>query len=78
MFDASGVVTLRVNGKLHHIGVGRTHARSFRSLETSQWVSDGIRTHDTQEPQLIVKSHSGRGRPPGAGALPLAGTLWLV
>ncbi|WP_223166894.1 integrase core domain-containing protein [Nonomuraea sp. SYSU D8015] len=26
--DPSGVVTLRVNGRLHHIGVGRTHART--------------------------------------------------
>jgi len=26
--DKTGCVTLRVNGKLHHIGVGRTHART--------------------------------------------------
>lgn len=26
--DKTGSVTLRVNGKLHHIGVGRTHART--------------------------------------------------
>ena len=26
--DGSGSVTLRVNGKLHHIGIGRTHART--------------------------------------------------
>ncbi|WP_116953669.1 IS481 family transposase [Jiangella endophytica] len=26
--DGSGVVTLRVNGHLHHIGIGRTHART--------------------------------------------------
>ena len=26
--DNGGVVTLRVNGRLHHIGVGRTHART--------------------------------------------------
>jgi transposase InsO family protein len=26
--DDTGAVTLRVNGKLHHIGVGRTHART--------------------------------------------------
>ena len=26
--DKTGVVTLRVNGKLHHIGIGRTHART--------------------------------------------------
>ncbi|MGW2217168.1 IS481 family transposase [Nonomuraea sp. NPDC001684] len=26
--DPSGVVTLRVNGRLHHIGIGRTHART--------------------------------------------------
>jgi hypothetical protein len=26
--DKTGVVTLRVAGKLHHIGIGRTHART--------------------------------------------------
>ncbi|WP_106253698.1 IS481 family transposase [Nonomuraea fuscirosea] len=26
--DTSGVVTLRVNGRMHHIGIGRTHART--------------------------------------------------
>lgn len=26
--DASGSVTLRVNGSMHHIGIGRTHART--------------------------------------------------
>ena len=26
--DKSGSVTVRVNGRLHHIGVGRTHART--------------------------------------------------
>ncbi len=26
--DASGVVTLRIAGRLHHIGCGRTHART--------------------------------------------------
>jgi hypothetical protein len=26
--DPTGVVTLRINGRLHHIGVGRTHART--------------------------------------------------
>jgi len=26
--DTSGVVTLRVNGQLHHIGIGRAHART--------------------------------------------------
>ena len=26
--NADGKLTLRVNGKLHHIGIGRTHART--------------------------------------------------
>ncbi|MGL5828712.1 MAG: IS481 family transposase, partial [Angustibacter sp.] len=26
--DSTGVVTLRINGRLHHIGIGRTHART--------------------------------------------------
>jgi len=26
--DKTGAVTLRVNGRMHHIGIGRTHART--------------------------------------------------
>jgi hypothetical protein len=26
--DSSGSITLRVNSKMHHIGIGRTHART--------------------------------------------------
>jgi hypothetical protein len=55
--DDTGCVTLRVNGRLHHIGIGRTHARthsrgsgSFRCLETSQRGGCGIRTHDAGHP----------------------------
>ena len=28
MVDTDGTLTLRHNGRLHHIGVGRTHART--------------------------------------------------
>ena len=28
MVDSSGKLSLRHNGRLHHIGVGRTHART--------------------------------------------------
>lgn len=28
IIDTGGTITLRVNGKLHHIGIGRTHART--------------------------------------------------
>jgi len=28
IIDTSGTLTLRHNGRLHHIGVGRTHART--------------------------------------------------
>ena len=28
IIDAGGTVTLRLNGRLHHIGIGRTHART--------------------------------------------------
>ncbi len=28
MVDSDGKLTLRHNGRLHHIGVGRTHART--------------------------------------------------
>ncbi|MEV4113147.1 hypothetical protein [Nonomuraea sp. NPDC049695] len=27
--DRSGIVTLRLGGRLHHIGVGRTYARTY-------------------------------------------------
>ena len=30
--DKTGAVTLRVNGTMHHIGVGRTHARTHAIL----------------------------------------------
>ena len=30
--DSTGCVTLRVNGRLHHIGIGRTHARTHTLL----------------------------------------------
>ena len=33
--DESGSVTLRVNGRLHHIGIGRTHARTHIVLLVS-------------------------------------------
>ena len=33
--DNSGCVTLRVNGRLHHIGVGRTHARTPSSCSST-------------------------------------------
>ena len=28
MVDSDGKLTLRYNGRLHHIGIGRTHART--------------------------------------------------
>ena len=32
VIDTSGTVTARVNGRLHHIGIGRTHAGTHVTL----------------------------------------------
>jgi transposase InsO family protein len=38
--DSSGCVTLRVNGRLHHIGIGRTHARTHARTHVLILVQD--------------------------------------
>jgi transposase InsO family protein len=69
MIDSSGVVTLRVNGRLHHIGIGRTHARTpvimlIRDLHVR------VVTATTGEllRELIIdprRDYQPLGRPPG-------------
>jgi hypothetical protein len=38
--DTDGKVTLRVNGRLHHIGIGRTHARTHARTPVLLLVQD--------------------------------------
>ena len=52
--DTSGVVTLRYDGRLHHIGIGRTHARTHVLLLV-------------QDRQIRVINEHTRELPPGAG-----------
>jgi transposase InsO family protein len=67
--DDSGVVTLRYNGRLHHIGIGRTHARTHVLL----LVQDrDIRVVNEATGELLrdlvldpTKDYQPRGLPPG-------------
>ena len=67
--DQSGCVTLRVNGRLHHIGVGRTHARTHILLLVQDLY---VRIVDAATGELLReltinpdKDYQGTGRPPG-------------
>lgn len=67
--DGSGCVTLRVNGRLHHIGVGRTHARTHVLLLVEDLT---VRIIDAATGELLrdlvidpTRDYQGTGRPPG-------------
>jgi transposase InsO family protein len=67
--DQSDCVTLRVNGRLHHIGVGRTHARTHILLLVQDL---DVRIVDAATGELLReltinpdKDFQGTGRPPG-------------
>jgi transposase InsO family protein len=67
--DASGCVTLRVNGRLHHIGVGRTHARTHVLLLVEDLE---VRIIDAATGELLrdlvidpTRDYQPTGRPPG-------------
>jgi transposase InsO family protein len=67
--DESGCVTLRVNGRMHHIGVGRTHARTHVLLLVQDLE---VRIIDAATGELLReltidpdKDYQGTGRPPG-------------
>jgi transposase InsO family protein len=67
--DDSGCVTLRVNGRLHHIGVGRTHARTHILLLVQDL---DVRIIDAATGELLRdlvinpnKDYQPTGRPPG-------------
>ena len=68
--DTSGVVTLRYNGRLHHIGIGRTHARTpvlllvddrdIRVINAT--TGEVLREHSPSTPPATTNP---MGRPPG-------------
>ena len=67
--DQSGCVTLRVNGRLHHIGVGRTHARTHILMLVQDL---DVRIVDAATGELLREltinpdnDYQGTGRPPG-------------
>ncbi|NUR97619.1 MAG: IS481 family transposase [Kribbellaceae bacterium] len=67
--DHTGVVTLRVNGRLHHIGIGRTHARTHVLILVQDLE---IRVVDAATGELLreltldpTKDYQPTGRPPG-------------
>jgi hypothetical protein len=67
--DADGKLTLRVSGKLHHIGIGRTHART-PVLMLIQDLDVRVINAATGEliRQLIIdptRNYQPTGRPPG-------------
>ncbi|WP_246222479.1 hypothetical protein [Phytoactinopolyspora limicola] len=67
--DKAGTVTLRNDGKLHHIGIGRTHAGTYILLLIQDL---NIRIIDAATGELLReltlnpdKNYQGTGRPPG-------------
>jgi hypothetical protein len=67
--DHTGVVTLRVNGRLHHIGIGRTHARTHVILLVQDL---DIRVVHAATGELLreitldpTKDYQPTGKPPG-------------
>ena len=67
--DDSGVVTLRHHGKLHHIGIGRTHARTHVLLLIQDLT---IRVINEATGELLrdltldpTRDYQPRGVPPG-------------
>jgi transposase InsO family protein len=67
--DHTGVVTLRVNGRLHHIGIGRTHARTHVLVLVQDLE---IRVVDAATGELLreltldpSRDYQPTGRPPG-------------
>jgi transposase InsO family protein len=67
--DNSGVVTLRLHGRLHHIGVGRTHARTHVILLVQDL---NVRVIDATTGEILRdlvidprRDYQPTGRPPG-------------
>jgi hypothetical protein len=67
--DTSGKITLRHNGRLHHIGIGRTHARTHVVVLVADL---DIRVVDATTGELLraltldpTRDYQPTGRPPG-------------
>jgi transposase InsO family protein len=67
--DTTGCVTLRVNGRLHHIGIGRTHARTHVLLLVHDLE---VRIVDAATGELLreltidpTRDYQATGKPPG-------------
>jgi transposase InsO family protein len=67
--DYTGCVTLRVNGRLHHIGIGRTHAQTHVLLLVQDL---HVRVVDAASGELLreltidpTRDYQPTGRPPG-------------
>jgi hypothetical protein len=67
--DANGCVTLRVNGRLHHIGIGRAHARTHVLLLAQDL---HVRVINAGTGELLrdltidpARNYQPTGRPPG-------------
>jgi transposase InsO family protein len=69
IIDTGGTVTLRLNGRLHHIGIGRTHARTHVILVIDH---DHVRVVHANTGELLrdltvntSRDYQPTGRPPG-------------
>ena len=69
IIDTGGTVTLRLNGRLHHIGIGRTHARTHVLLLIDH---DHVRVVHAATGELLrdltintSRNYQPTGRPPG-------------
>jgi transposase InsO family protein len=69
IIDAGGTVTLRLHGRLHHIGIGRTHARTHVVLLVD---GDHVRVVDATTGELLrdltidtSRDYQPTGQPPG-------------
>jgi hypothetical protein len=67
--DTNGTATLRHNGRLHHIGIGRTHTRTHITILAADL---DIRVLNTTTGQLLrhltldpTRDYQPTGRPPG-------------
>jgi hypothetical protein len=67
--DTGGTITLRLHGRLHHIGIGRTHARTHVVLLID---GDHVRVVDAATGELLrdltidtSRDYQPTGRPPG-------------
>ena len=70
--DDSGVITVRYHGRLHHVGIGRTHARTHARTHVLLLIQDlhirviNAATGELRELTLNpTRDYQPRGLPPG-------------